>query len=221
MLLPSWTPLMMEMVNSPEELVPHRHFKCKGMWMLIILNGNGKLSQCYLPWDNRTHWLALLFYGSPGTSGNGNAFTKLYAFLSLVLDAGMLSVCLSLRRDCLFVCWASAASHGCTTAYWLIVPPALDVPTLTTRCPRAYRRVPLSSGGSCNLWAGIRTGKFCQNADFHGTFRDLLHAVNLRHGTHGFTSLPKEGVLRIFPPLKSDGFGRVWTCELGYQRPAR
>jgi hypothetical protein len=29
-------------------------------------------------------------------------------------------------------------------------------------------------------------------------FRDLLHAANLRHGTHGFTSLPKEGVLRIF-----------------------
>ena len=39
--------------------------------------------------------------------------------------------------------------------------------------------------------------------DFHGTFRDLLHAANLRHGTHGFTSLPKEGVLRIFSPLKN------------------
>ena len=38
--------------------------------------------------------------------------------------------------------------------------------------------------------------------DFHGTFRDLLQAANLRHGTHGFTSLPKEGVLRIFSPLK-------------------
>ena len=35
---------------------------------------------------------------------------------------------------------------------------------------------------------------------FHGTFRDLLHAANLRHGTDGFTSLPKEGVLRIFTP---------------------
>ena len=33
-------------------------------------------------------------------------------------------------------------------------------------------------------------------------FRDLLHAANLRHGTYGFTSLPKEGVLRIFTPLK-------------------
>ena len=26
--------------------------------------------------------------------------------------------------------------------------------------------------------------------DFHVTFRGLLHAVNLRHGTNGFTSLP-------------------------------
>jgi hypothetical protein len=52
-------------------------------------------------------------------------------------------------------------------------------------------------------------------------FWGFLHAVNLRHGTDGFTSPPKEGVLRIFSPEKSDGFGRVWTRELGYQRPAR
>jgi hypothetical protein len=42
--------------------------------------------------------------------------------------------------------------------------------------------------------------KFCLNAEFHVTFRDLLHAVKLRHGTDGFTSPPKEGVLRIFSP---------------------
>jgi hypothetical protein len=49
------------------------------------------------------------------------------------------------------------------------------------------------------LWArNVR--KFCLNADFYGTFRDLLHAVKLRHGTDGFTSPPKEGVLRIFSP---------------------
>jgi hypothetical protein len=28
----------------------------------------------------------------------------------------------------------------------------------------------------------------------------LLHAANLRHGTDGFTSPPKEGMLRIFTP---------------------
>ena len=33
-------------------------------------------------------------------------------------------------------------------------------------------------------------------------FRDLLHAANLRHGPTAFTSPPKEGVLRIFSPLK-------------------
>ena len=32
--------------------------------------------------------------------------------------------------------------------------------------------------------------------------RDLLLAANLRHGTDGFTSPPKEGVLKIFSPLK-------------------
>ena len=31
--------------------------------------------------------------------------------------------------------------------------------------------------------------------------RVLLHAANLRHGTDNFTSLPKEGVLRIFIAL--------------------
>jgi hypothetical protein len=39
--------------------------------------------------------------------------------------------------------------------------------------------------------------------DFHGTFSDLLHAANLRHETDGFTSPPKEGVLRIFFALKN------------------
>jgi hypothetical protein len=39
---------------------------------------------------------------------------------------------------------------------------------------------------------------FAEMADFHVTFRDLLHAVNLRHGTDGFTSPQKEVVLRIF-----------------------
>jgi hypothetical protein len=55
---------------------------------------------------------------------------------------------------------------------------------------------------AAELMGANKDRQFCLNAGFHGTFRDLLHAANLRHGTHGFTSLPKEGVLRIFPPLK-------------------
>ena len=34
-------------------------------------------------------------------------------------------------------------------------------------------------------------------------FRVLLHAANRRHGTNGFISLPKEGVLKIFSALKN------------------
>jgi hypothetical protein len=40
--------------------------------------------------------------------------------------------------------------------------------------------------------------------------RNLLHAAKLRHGTDGFTSPPKEGMLRIFfrpkNPTASAGF---------------
>ena len=57
------------------------------------------------------------------------------------------------------------------------------------------------------------TDEFClKMPDFHVTFRDLLHAVNLRHGTNGFTSLPKEGVLRIFFALKNP------TASAGFER---
>ena len=40
--------------------------------------------------------------------------------------------------------------------------------------------------------------KVCLNAEFRLTFRDILHAVKLRHGTDGFISPPKEGVQMIF-----------------------
>jgi hypothetical protein len=46
-------------------------------------------------------------------------------------------------------------------------------------------------------------------SDFHVNRRVLLHVANLRHGTDGFTSPPKEGMLRIFSPEKSDGFKPV------------
>ena len=51
--------------------------------------------------------------------------------------------------------------------------------------------------------------EFClKMPDFHMTFRDLFHAINLRHETNGFSSLPKEGVLRIFFALKNP---RTWV----------
>jgi hypothetical protein len=39
----------------------------------------------------------------------------------------------------------------------------------------------------------------------------------LRHGTFGFTSCLKEGVLQIFLPLKIHHLGQVWTCDLWVQ----
>jgi hypothetical protein len=60
-------------------------------------------------------------------------------------------------------------------------------------------------------------GQFGCDSDFHVNRRVLLHAANLRHGTDGFTSPPKEGMLWIFSPEKSDGFGRVRTRDLGYK----
>jgi hypothetical protein len=46
-------------------------------------------------------------------------------------------------------------------------------------------------------WAGIFR---LEMPDFHVALRDLLHSVNLRNGTHSFTSLPKKGMLTIFTP---------------------
>jgi hypothetical protein len=59
------------------------------------------------------------------------------------------------------------------------------------------------------------------DSNFHVNRRDLLHTTDLRHGTDGFTSPPKEGMLWIFSLKKSDDFGRVQTHDLGYQMPLK
>jgi hypothetical protein len=53
-----------------------------------------------------------------------------------------------------------------------------------------------------------KAAEFCRRSSFLAR-RVLLHAVNLRHETDGFTSPPKEVVLRISSPLKSIVLGRV------------
>jgi hypothetical protein len=80
----------------------------------------------------------------------------------------------------------------------------LDVPTSAARHLHVHmtQAILAAKGGT--------VGKNVGRVDFHVTIRDLLHAANLRHGTDGFTSPPKEGVLRIFFALKNpDVFGRV------------
>jgi len=81
----------------------------------------------------------------------------------------------------------------------LIMQSGLDVPTFASRRLHACHHARAPSGGRWNCGREM-SGKFCLNADLHVTFMDLLHAVKLRHRTDGFTSPPKEGVLRIFSP---------------------
>ena len=68
------------------------------------------------------------------------------------------------------------------------------------------------------LWSRMFSGNFAEMTT-STPFRDLLHAANLRHGTDGFTSPPKEGVLRIFSfinmshkiCIKIEGMGKRGT----------
>ena len=113
---------------------------------------------------------------------------------------------------------------GCTAAWRLIVPALysiLTVPTFAARCTRRVlhdARAPSSERWNY-LWARNLTSKFCVEmltSMIHS--RVLLHAVNLWHGTDGFTSPLKEGVRRIFSPLKirrlRPGFKlRTWVLK--------
>ena len=87
--------------------------------------------------------------------------------------------------------------------------PPLDVPTFAPRClyVRNDARDPSSERWNCGR---ERCPVILLKFRFPLKFRDLLHAANLRHGTNGFTSPPKEGVLRIIfrpkNPTASAGF---------------
>ena len=78
-------------------------------------------------------------------------------------------------------------------------PPPLDVPTFAARClyVRNDVRDPSSERWNCGL---ERCPVILPKFRLPFKFRDLLHAANLRHGTDGFTSPPKEGMLWIFSP---------------------
>ena len=77
-------------------------------------------------------------------------------------------------------------------------PPPLDVPTFAARClyVRNDARDPSSQRWNCGREiCPVIFPKFQLP-------REFMDAVNLQHGTDGFTSPPKEGVLRIFFVLK-------------------
>jgi len=78
-------------------------------------------------------------------------------------------------------------------------PRFLDVPTFHHQVPPRPPRRERSQRRKWELWARMLSGNFAEMTT-STPFRDLLHAANLRHETNGFTSPPKEGVLRIFSP---------------------
>jgi hypothetical protein len=90
-----------------------------------------------------------------------------------------------------------ANAPGCTSASAAYCTyPALDVPTFTAS--RLSHPQPASDPGSqSRKYVGEKWP-----INFAEMPRDLLHAVNQRHRTHGFISLPEEGARRIFSPLK-------------------
>ena len=115
----------------------------------------------------------------------------------------------------LFLNRAQSIYPSCTAAYKLIVQPWNPPPWF--RCSYICRQVPPrpydARDPSRERW---KCGRecwpiICLNVDFHVPIRYLLHAANLWHVTYSFTSLPKEGALRIFSPWKiltaSAGFG--------------
>ena len=81
-------------------------------------------------------------------------------------------------------------------------PPPLDVPTFSASCLHVQRRKrPLAAEGG-TLRGREMFRQISSRIRLPRNSRNLLHAANLRHGTDGFTFPPKEGVLRIFSPLK-------------------
>jgi hypothetical protein len=69
-------------------------------------------------------------------------------------------------------------------------------------------QLPTQASPSSGRWNYGRemAESFAESGDFH---------VKLRRGTDGFTSPPKEGVLRIFSPEKSDGLDRFEPANSG------
>ena len=80
-------------------------------------------------------------------------------------------------------------------------PPPLDVPTFAARCLYVCNDARDFSSERWNC--GRETFPvILPKCRLPRKYRDLLHAANVRHGTDGFTSPPKEGALRIFFALK-------------------
>jgi hypothetical protein len=73
-------------------------------------------------------------------------------------------------------------------------PPPLDVPTFSARCLHVQRRETSLAAEGGTLRGREMFRQISSRIRLPRNSRDLLHAANLRHGTDGFTSPPKECV---------------------------
>jgi len=89
--------------------------------------------------------------------------------------------------------------------------PPLDVPTFaaTCLCVRSDGRDPSSERWNCGRerCSVVILPKF----RLPRKFRDLLHAINLRHGTDGFTSPPKDFFALKIRQLRPGLSPRTWV----------
>jgi hypothetical protein len=115
------------------------------------------------------------------------------------------------------LCVGPAVTHRMyCMLHGLIVQPHFSFPISSPGALHVrWRERPLSAksgtiGEKCPI-------NLAYNCDFHGNYRVRLHAANLRHGTLLYFPSEERHAEYFFRPEKSDGFGRVWTRELGYQ----
>jgi hypothetical protein len=103
------------------------------------------------------------------------------------------------KRVCLFVVYLTTLFHY-LRLYSVDVggKPATSAQFLLN--PDSSARASSSEAGE--TWVRKMAAESLPTRHLFHALRVLLHAVNLRHGTDGFTSPPKEGVLRIFITLK-------------------
>jgi len=90
-------------------------------------------------------------------------------------------------------------------------PPPLDVPTFSARCLHVQRSERTLAAEDGTLRGREIFRQISSRIRLPLNSRDLLHAANLRHGTDGFTSPPKKGVMRIFFALKNP------TASVGFE----
>jgi len=115
-----------------------------------------------------------------------------------------------LRKASLLLCRLQL--RCCKKLFWVLgkflgvgchcFPPPLDVPTFSARFLYVQRRDRPLAAESGTLHGREMFRQISSRIRLPRNSRDLLHAANLWHGKDGFTSPPKEGVLRIFSPLK-------------------